>query len=1225
MKSSLATPKRRASTCVSTKTASNTVVSAASKRNSVAPSQCRHPLLTRENPCKSRSKIPQTELRQQAVSTNNLKTFESTKVFKKRASSVSNVKNRPFGRGSLSLNSTQKLSGRMDIKCKMAALPNENSLNATYCLPNSGDKSTRQIPLKTKNVDGVMVQQNVPNISVSDSIFEREHMQSAHCPPQLMEPSYVSPLFSSFVAEECLHIAAELSSKSETSPLCTVDAINPVPAANVSMINEEPVPFDCSVFSCCSETPPAKLPLGGSTSKLQEEGLTDDNRQLVLTEAEIKTEDSPVSAKMNNDIETETLPWSPARNLIQLNETMVPSDPNDHDDDAPKHDVYSNNVLSKSPTISNCELLPPTVDLIQLTEIKGSGASNTQSLGARGDASCESFMPAKTLPDCNLLLSKVDQLFERSMQSDENLILPMHKGSFDNETKAPVLLDYKPSLATPDLIQLNETITLQDKNVTFDLSGHEITFGNDLQANDKQAVVQLNGTMTVDDHKNTTFETSKYEDLGNDCKVTNLSNCRLPLSEREMVQLNGTMTMDDHKNSTFDAQPSESKLKNDSNALVLSNCELLQLNNTTTLGDHKDATFDALPQEGNLENDLPILSNCELLQLNNTTTLGDHKDATFDALPQEGNLENDLPILSNCELLQLNNTTVDDHKNATFDAPPQESNLENDCKAPVLSDCELLLPRGDREQSNGIVNVNDCTATFDASKRGNSLEINPSKLTNLPDCRLSLSSGSLTEARFVRKCAPDCGSELERVKETGKSSISNLTLNLEKRGDSICLNKISNKTNQGGNVNCSTELPKGDCALKGSVHLRETSQNKEISICEQADLVDMVNSEWAPHCMSTPCFTGRQSFPEYLRLDHSFLASTSTLQDSVGNGVGECPEEQDSTKDVGRSSDTTVTEIKTCPGKDSNAPRPGLRLQQTKIATENSLKHVSHLPGAVRKNVSQAPVSEAHKYGAQNDSIPPPARTCKVGCSAAVGRGGKPPMQPPSFSKMHIPKPRIVSGRPNSAIGIGQSTTNNKVPSCHAAVTTKIPLKAETNQPLTKAISKIPEVRKRSSLVTSKLTVQATKADSKLPNIGMAGHPHVNRKANNSLVLASQNDVTSIKRRNSAMEQKRTPSPPPKKSKTAGEVTAKFQMKTKPLPCKQKVGMKAGKSRASEPKVKLNKTAKSTCKSEQKEVAELQRRNQELEEKIVMLELQNAALRQGKENLSHLPEEGSDI
>ncbi|XP_078097782.1 uncharacterized protein LOC144511364 isoform X2 [Mustelus asterias] len=931
----------------------------------------------------------------------------------------------------------------MDIKCKMAALPNENSLNATHCLPSSGDKSTRQIPLKTKNVDGVMVQQNVPNISVSDSIFEREHMQSAHCPPQLMEPSYVSPLFSSFVAEECLRIAAELSSKSETSPLCTVDAINPVPAANVSMINEEPVPFDCSFFSCCSETPLAKLPLGGSTSKLQEEGLTDDNRQLVLTEAEIKTEDSPVSAKMNNDIETETLPWSPARNLIPLNETMVPSDPNDHEDDAPKHDVYSNNVLSKSPTISNCELLPPTVDLIQFTEIKGSGASNTQSLGARGDASCESFMPAKTLPDCNLLLSKVDQLFERSMQSDENLILPMHKGSFDNETKAPVLLDYKPSLATPDLIQLNETITVQDKNVTFDLSGHENTFGNDLQASDNQAVVQLNGTMTVDDHKN----------------------------------------------STFDAQPSESKLKNDSNALVL----------------------------------------------------------------------------SNCELLQLNNTTVDDHKNATFDVPPQESNLENDCKAPVLSDCELLLPRGDREQSNGIVNVNDCTATFDASKRGNNLEINPSKLTNLPDCRLSLSSGSLTEARFVRKCAPDCGSELERVKETGKSSISNLTLNLEKRGDSICLNKISNKTNQGGNVNCSTELPKGDCALKGSVHLRETSQNKEISICEQADLVMI--SEWAPHCMSTPCFTGRrQSSPEYL---HSFLASTSTLQDSVGNGVGECPEEQDSTKDVCRSSDTTVTEIKTCPGKDSNAPRPGLRLQQTKIATENSLKQVSRLPGAIRKNVSQAPVSEVHKYGAPNDSIPPPARTCKVGCSAAVGRGGKPPMQPPSFSKTHVPKPRIVSGRPNSAIGIGQSTTNNKVPSCHAAVTTKILLEAETNQPLTKAISKIPEVRKRSSLVISKLTVQATKADSKLPNIGMAGHPHVNRKASNSLVLASQNNVTSIKRHNSAMEQKRTLSPPPKKSKTAGEVTAKFQMKTEPLPCKQKVGMKAGKSLASEPKVKL--------------------------------------------------------
>ncbi|XP_078403716.1 uncharacterized protein LOC144683963 isoform X2 [Cetorhinus maximus] len=1401
-KSSLVAPKHRASTCVPTRTSSNAAASTAVRRNSEAPSQCRRPLLTRKSPPEGCSKIPLTELGKRTLGTNNLKVFEKQVL---KAPSVSTVKNSQFSTGSFNVNSTHKLDRKMGTKFKTAA--KENSLNATYCLPSSDDEYERQIPQKTKSVGAVMVQQKLPNINVSNSVPEHEQTQSAHCPLRLMEPSYLSPLFSSFVAEECLHIAAELSNKSETCLLHAVDAINPVPVPNVSMINEEPVPLDCSVYSCCSDTSPAKLPLGGSTSQLQEN--KDTSCQLILTEAEIKTQESPVSAKMNDDdVETGTLPWSPSGNLIQINETMMQSDLNDHEGDAPKQNVYSSNVLSKLPTVSNCTTSLSTVDLIQLGEIQVRGASNTQSLDIKTDASCESFMTAKTLSNCNLSLSKKDLLLcERSMLSDENQILPKHRGSFENEREAPALLDCTPSFTTADLIQWNETMTERDnKNITFDLSEHESSFGNDLQASalsnyklplSAQVVVQLNGTMTVDNHKNITFETSEHEDVGNDLKVTNPSNYTLPPSMRETVQLNGTVTMDDHKNATFDAPKHEGSPQKDSKAPVLSNCELLlQLNSTMAVDDHKNATLDAPKHDGSSENDskAPVLSNCELLQLNGTMTMDDHKNTTFDAPKHEGSPENDskapassscelllqlnstmavddyknatfdaprhegspendskAPASSSCELLlQLNSTmTMDDHKNATFDAPKHEGSPENDSKAPASSSCELLLqlnstmavddyknatfdapkhegspendskapassscelllqlnstmtmddhknatfdapkhegspendsiapassscelllqlnstmavgdhknaifdapkhegsPENDSkapvlsncellpstssgEQLNGIVTVTDCNVAFDSSKCEDSLENNPSKITNFPNRKLPQSSGGSNEIRLVRKHAPDYGSKLEQVKQNGKSSISNSTLNSGKGGDSTCTNKISSETNQGGDVNCSTELQKGASALERSLHLRDTSQNKELSICEHADLVDIVSSEWAPHCMSTPYLRGKQSFPDYLQLDHSFLASSCALQDSEHDGVGECPDEQNKTKGDSESSSTDATETTNSRRKDSNAPRPGQRLQQTKMGTESSLKHVSSLPGVRRKNISQAPVSEAHKYGAHKDSIPPPI--CKVG-STAVGRGGKPPMQPPSFSKMCLPKPRLVLGRLSSAIGTGQNTANNKLSSCHIGVNAKMSAKAEPNQPLTKAISKIPGMKKRSSLASSKLTVQETKVDSKpaeLFNIGMAASQYVNQKSNKSLVLASQNVVTGIKRPSSAIEQKRRLCPSPKRSKTVGDVTAKFGKKTKPLSgnCQQKVGAKAGESLTSEPKVKLIKTADSTYRSEQEQVAKLQRRNQELEEKIAMLELQNAALRQGKENLS-FPEEGSNL
>ncbi|XP_041051009.1 uncharacterized protein LOC121281910 isoform X2 [Carcharodon carcharias] len=1366
-KSSLVAPKHRASTCVPTRTSSNATASTAVRRNSEAPSQCRRPLLTRKSPPQGCSKIPLTELGKQTLGANNLKVFEKRVL---RVPSVSTVKNSQFSTDSFDVNSAQKLGRKTGTKFKTAA--KENSLNATYCLPSSDDEYTRQIPLKTKSVDAVMLQQKLPNTNVSNSVPEHEQTQLAHCPLRLTEPSYLSPLFSSFVVEECLHIAAELSNKSETCLLHAVDAINPVSVPNVSMINEEPVPLDCSVYSCCSDTSPTKLPLGGSTSQLQED--KDTSCQLILTEAEIKTQDSPVSAKMNDDdVETGTLPWSPSGNLIQINETMMQSDHNDHEGDAPKQNVYSSNVLSKLPSVSNCTMSLSTVDLIQLGEIQVRGASNTQSLDIKTDASCESFMTAKTLSNCNLSLSKKDLLLcERSMLSDENQILPKHRGSFENELEAPALLDCTPSFTTADLIQLNETMIERDnKNITFDLSEHESSFGNNLQVSalsnyklplSAQVVVQLNGTMTVDNHKNVTFETSKHEDVGNDLKVTNSSNYTLPPSMRETVQLNGTLTMDDHKNATFDAPKYEGSPQNDSKAPVLSNCELLlqlnstmavndhknatldapkhegspendskapvlpscelrQLNGTMTMDDHKNTTFDAPKHEGSPENDskapassscelllqlnstmtvddyknatfdapkhegspendskTPVLSNCELLlqlnstmavddyknatlhapkhegspendskapassncellqlnstmgvddyknatfdapkhkgspendskapassscelllQLNGTVTMDDHKNATFDAPKHEGSPENDskTPVLSNCELLlqlnstmavddyknatlhapkhegspendskapassncelllqlnstmgvddyknatfdapkhkgspendskapassscelllqlngtmtmddhknatfdapkhegspendskvsalsnrelllQLNSTmAVDDHKNATFDAPKHEGSPENDSKASALSNCELLLFTSSGAQLNGIVTVTDCNAAFDTSKCEDSLENNPSKTTNFPNCKLPRSSGGSNEIRLMRKHAPDYGSKLEQVKQNGKSSISNSTLNLGKGGDSTCTNKISSETNQGGD-NWS--------ALERSLHLRDTSQNKELSICEHADLVDIVSSEWAPHCMSTPYVRGKQSFPEYLQLDHSFLASYCALQDSEHDGVGECPDEQNKTKGDSESSSIDATETKNSRRKDSNAPRPGQRLQQTKMGTESSLKHVSSLPGVRRKNISQAPVSEAHKSGAHKDSVPPPTRICKVG-STAVGRGGKPPMQPPSFSKICLPKPRLVLGRLSSAIGTGQNAANNKLSSCHIGVNAKMSAKAEPNQPLTKAISKIPGMKKRSSLVSSKLTVQETKVDSK--------------------------------------------------------------------------------------------------------------------------------------------------
>uniref|UniRef100_UPI00398F49C2 uncharacterized protein n=1 Tax=Pristiophorus japonicus TaxID=55135 RepID=UPI00398F49C2 len=554
MKSSLPVLKRRTSTTA--------------KEDSKEALQCRLPLPNRKSVLQGCSKKPSTELQKPTVGTKDLKTFEKQVP---RAPSALTVKNRRFSTGSFSLNSNRK----MDAKLKMAAFPKKSPLNTTYSLSRSDGKSTGQIILNTKGLDVVMVQRYLPNIGGVDTIPE----QLAHFPLHLVEPSNLSPLLTSFVPEECFSIASELSSERKTS---TVGAINPVYMTNVSLINDKPIPPDCS------DTSPAKSLQFGCTSKLQENGLKDSSCQLIPTEAARKTKDSSVGAEMNNNyIESGTLPYFPLGNLLQLNETMMLSDHDEHKDDAPKHEAYSRNI----PTGSNCNLPLCAVDSIHLDgAIVLSGASNMPSLCTKNDDSCRSAMPVKTLSNCKLPLSKRDLLLcEGAMLSDNKIVVPKHKDSFGNEHhEASALFDCMPSPFTKEVFQLNETITVRGDNATFDASKHESSVGNNLQA-------------------------------------FTLSNCKLSLSTGDIVQINGMLTLDGHRNASFDISKHEGSLRNDtSKATALSSCKLslstgdvMQLNRTRIVTDCKDATFDALKHEDHLENDLHKTTNlpdCKLCQ-----------------------------------------------------------------------------------------------------------------------------------------------------------------------------------------------------------------------------------------------------------------------------------------------------------------------------------------------------------------------------------------------------------------------------------------------------------------------------------------------------------------------------------------------------------------------------------------------------------------------------------
>ncbi|XP_032882377.1 uncharacterized protein LOC116976653 isoform X3 [Amblyraja radiata] len=177
-----------------------------------------------------------------------------------------------------------------------------------------------------------------------------------------------------------------------------------------------------------------------------------------------------------------------------------------------------------------------------------------------------------------------------------------------------------------------------------------------------------------------------------------------------------------------------------------------------------------------------------------------------------------------------------------------------------------------------------------------------------------------------------------------------------------------------------------------------------------------------------------------------------------------------------------------------------------------------------------------------------------------MGRGGRPPIQPPNLSKKSLPKPRLVPGRPSSVVGTGHSSPSNQLPSCQTTVNTKIPVKTETE-----VISKIPGIKKKSHHATSEEPTQDQKSEFELAplfGVGTAGPSSTRKNIHTLHALASNNVIPGIKRPGSTMEQKRQ-CPSPKRPKA---------------------------------------------------VAQHHRKIKELEEKVAELELENAALRQSVPN-----------
>ncbi|XP_055487377.1 uncharacterized protein LOC129694676 [Leucoraja erinacea] len=742
--------------------------------------------------------------------------------------------------------------------------------------------------------------------------------------------------------------------------------------------------------------------------------------------------------------ESGNLPYSP-HNLIRFDDTTMLSDPHDlkdEDTNVSKSEVYSRNLVSLSPT------LRPYLSKGNLMESNETMVFyDTSNMRAENELSDKSVIETKTSTNSKISLSETDLLLcKGSVLSHDNLSVPKPSFGLGNEFQTPTV----PSVGRGDLIKLNETMTLA--NVTFEALKHETSFGNYLSASilsdskmslNVQDDVQLNGTMTVFDH-NATFEKSKHEDfLGHDGKATASMSCKLALSTITELQVAEIVAGNDCKDATFDTSKQDYNLGNEPNNAI---CLLP-------------------PSIGNK------------VELNSTISL-EHKNATFDTSKHESNLSNDCskttPLLSPSpgEKVQLNETMIVHQKKVTLDVWQLESCVGgNVSDITASSHCRLT---SQVVQLNGSMTAtNSEVERFESSKDGSGLEVKlTGKTTNLSSCTPPLSSRELDGLVPLSKCEGSTlisAAELRGIQSNSDSSTSNNTNTAGNLGkdDAACPVKCEGNQDNAGNINSS----RGPPDLVKNPHLGNSMHNEEL---------DAVNSEWAPGCMSTPNIAVKYSFIENPPFDSSFQTSSSTLQNDTHVAVGDCSDKKAPKGDS--SSGSNENKPKSSSSKSSkaiNAPLLDNQLRESKAVTAGSSKPVSNLPITRRKNGNPGATSVEYKYSGEKKSIPLSTRTSRPSCSS-MGRGGRPPIQPPNLSKKSLPKPRLVPGRPSSVVGTGQSSPSNQLPSCQTTVNTKIPVKTEH-----KVISKIPGFKNKSHHATSEEPTQDQKSEFELAQLSV--------------------------------------------------------------------------------------------------------------------------------------------
>ncbi|XP_055500148.1 uncharacterized protein LOC129702395 [Leucoraja erinacea] len=959
---------------------------AAAKEIREIRAKCRVPLQSRKNVLLNSLGKQPTGLRKTTIEANDLKSFRNQLP----RSSVSTLRGRRNSMGSFNQNELRKMGGKMDTTFTKAACSKENQLNATFSLPCSGDNDARR-----KSVDEVMQRHDLPSIDAASNTLLPESALSAHLPDIPIEPHNLSGLLPSFVKQECLRIAAQMSNESNY-------ARNPRLMDN-SRIDQEPV-IDFSVLSC-SDISPVKSPQIRYTAELPGNSLKDAGCQLIHTEVDVKLKDSFFSSMSEDEcIVSGNLPYSP-HNLIQFDDTTMLSDPHDlkdEDTNVSKSEGYSRNLVSLSPT---CRPYLSKGDLMESNEAMV--FYDTSNMLAENECTDKSVIETKTSTNSKISLSKTDLLLcKGSLPSHDNLSVPKPSFGLGNEFQTPTdQTNIVPSVSCGDLIKLNETMTLA--NVTFEVLKHETSYGNYLSASilsdskmslNVQDDVQLNGTMTAFDH-NATFEKSKHEDfLGHDGKATASMSCKLILSTTTELQAAEIVAGNDCKDATFDTSKQDYDLGNEPN-------------NATCL----------LP---------PSIG--DKVELNGTITL-EHKNATFDTSKHESNLGNDCskttPLLppSPGEKVQLNETVIVDQKNATLDVWQLESCVGgNVSDITASSHCRLT---SQVVQLNGSMTAtNSEIARFESSKDGIGLEVKKTgKTTNLSSCTPSLSARDLDGLVPLSKCEGSTlisAAELRGIQSNSDSSTSNNTYAAGNLGkdDAACSVKCEGNQGNGGNINSS----RGPPDLVKNPHLRNSMHNEEL---------DAVNSEWAPGCMSTPNIAVKYSFIENPPFDYSFQTSSSTLQNDTHVAVGDCSNKQAPKGDS--SSESNENKPKSSSGKAINAPLPDNQLRESKAVTAGSSKPFSNLPITRRKNGNPGATSVEHKCSGEKKSTPLSTGTSRPSCSS-MGRGGRPPIQPPNLSKKSLPKPRLVPGRPSSVVGTGQRPPSNQLPSSKTSVNTKV-------------------------------------------------------------------------------------------------------------------------------------------------------------------------------------------